>query len=223
MDLAHNKKFSIAFAYPHNGQFNENWIDSYAALLIHEVSKPKEMRILGSILKSGSCYVDGNRNIIVKQLRNNTQDDWVLMVDTDISFAPDIMEKFARHIMTNPKVRIIAGRANLLNGMPVFYNVGPAGHKSQPFAFEGIKAFDLVGTGIICIHRKAFDKIEKGEGHPHFFNKIISSEKISIGDDFSFCMRSKRNGLKVYGAWDIKGIHWKNQPCPQAYPEIDKL
>lgn len=222
MDLAHNKKFSIAFAYPHNGDFNENWIESVMALLLHEVSKPKEMRILGSILKQGSCYVDGNRNLIVKDLKK-TQDDWLLMVDTDIQFFPDIMERMAKHILENPKANIIAGRVNLLSGLPVFYKLTPKGHIHQPFAFEGLKEFDLVGTGIICINRKVFDKVEKGEGHPHFFQKIISREGINVGDDFSFCMRARRNGFKIHGAWDIKGIHWKNQPCPQYYPELEKL
>jgi hypothetical protein len=223
LDIDKKRKLHIAFGYPHNNDFIGPWINSVIGLCLYEGSKPKEMRILGSMLPAGGCYVDSNRSEIALQLLTKTKDDWVLMVDTDIEFPPNIMELLAAHIIRNPKALVIAGRANLLNGLPVFYKITHEGHIHQPFAFEGLKAFDLVGTGIIAINRKVFVELGKAEGHTHFFSKIISTEKILVGDDFSFCLRSKSAKIKTYGAWDIKGIHWKPQPCPQAYPELNQL
>lgn len=223
MDLTKRKKLHIAFGYPYGNGFAPQWVESLTGLMLYEVPKDPKVRVLGSILKHGSCYVDMNRDAIANTLVNRTGDDWICMVDTDVQFFPNILELFAKHIVNNPKARIIAGRVNLGNGFPVFYKGSPVGPKHQPFAFEGLREFDLVGTGIICIHRDVFPAIFKSDGHTHYFQKIITSEKLGIGDDFSFCLRAKRAGFKLYGAWNIFGIHWKEQPCPQAYPDLDKL
>jgi hypothetical protein len=223
MILKDGKKLNICFSYPYGNGFDPAFLQSIIGLLLYETSKPKEERILGSIIKKGGCYIDDNRNAIAIDFCNVSTDEWVLMVDTDVEFGHDILEKFAKHIIANPDARIIAGRVNLMNGFPVFYNVKKEGHIHQPFFFEGLKTFDLVGTGIICIHREAFKKIGQMQKHFHFFNKIITRDGYSLGDDFSFCMRAKRAKLKVYGAWDVFGKHWKVHPCAQMYPEFENL
>ncbi len=223
LKISKKKSLHIAFSYPYGNGFDPAWVESLTGLLLYEVPKHPDRRILGSILKQGSCYIDFNRDAIAHTLVEKSTDDWVVMVDPDIKFNHNILELFANHILANPKVRVIAGRVNLLNGFPVFYKGTPAGPKFQPFAFEGLREFDLVGTGIICIHREVFIAISKEAGHGHYFQKIISSEGMGIGDDFSFCMRAKRAGFKLYGAWDIFGQHWKPQPCPHNYPELNQL
>lgn len=223
MDISKRKKLHLCFSYPYGNGFHPSWVESVIWLLIHEVSKDKSKRVLGSILKYGSCYVDMNRDAISNMFVDKTKDDWVVMIDPDIQFKPNILELFAEHIIKNSKARIIAARVNLANGFPVFYKGTATGPHFQPFAFEGLREFDLVGTGIIAIHRDVFLGIRKSDGHNHYFQKILSSEKIGIGDDFSFCLRAKRAGFKIYGAWNIFGQHYKDQPVGQAYPDLDKL
>lgn len=225
MKLDDNKSLHITFSYPYGNGFEPQWVESLTALLLHEIPKSKEERILGSILKFGSVYVDGNRNSIIQQFLEKSYDDWVLMIDPDIQFSPDILEKLAAHIVANPEVEVIAGRVNLLNGLPVFYKHSPIDGRPQhqPFAFYGLREFDLVGSGIICLKRTTLAKLVEKIGHCHLFTKIISTEKASIGDDFSFCLRARDVGVKLYGAWDIFGIHWKIHPCPQMYPDLPQL
>lgn len=223
MDLPNGKKLHICFAYPYGNGFDPAWVQSLTGILLHEVSKPKELRILGSIIKKGGCYIDDNRDAIAMDFCNMSKDDWVLMIDPDIEFGMDILERFAVHIVNNPEALVIAGRVNLMNGLPVFYNVRKEGHVHQPFYFEGLKEFDLVGTGIICIHREAFKRIGAKEKHFNFFHKILTRDGFNLGDDFSFCMRAKRAKVKIYGAWDIFGRHWKVHPCAQTYPEFKDL
>jgi len=215
---------SITFAYPYGNGFTPEWLESLIWLLLYEIPKPKESRILGSILKAGSCYVDMNRNKLAIDFNNKTKDDWILMIDPDVQFSHDILEKLAAHIIAYPEARIIAGRVNLLNGLPVFYLTKPDGTNiHQPFPFEGLKPFDLVGTGIMCVHREVFVTLHKGMKHPHYFSKIIDDHMNEIGDDFSFCIKAKHFGYKLYGAWDVEGIHWKPQPCSQRYLTQDQL
>ncbi len=136
MDISRKRKLHIAFAYPYGNGFHPSWVESLTGLLLHEVNKEPKKRVLGSVLKHGSCYVDMNRSAIGQILVDKTRDDWVMMVDTDVAFQSTILEQFADLILKNPKARIIAGRVNLGNGMPVFYKNGVKGPKHQPFAFE---------------------------------------------------------------------------------------
>lgn len=223
MNLKDGKSLHICFSYIYGNGFDPAWIQSLTGLLLHEVPKPKEERILGSILREGGCYIDDNRNTLVMNFCNNTRDDWILMIDPDIEFKPDILERLAAHIVSNPKAKIIAGRVNLMNGFPVFYKVKREGHIHQPFFFEGLKDFDLVGAGIICISREVFKGIGSKQKHFQFFNKILTRDGYNLGDDFSFCMRARQSKFKIYGAWDIFGLHWKRQPCAQMYPEYKHL
>ncbi len=223
MDFSDNKSLHICFSYPYGNGFDPAFIQSIIGLLLHEIPKLKEERILGSILKKGSCYVDSNRSELAVEFCNDTKDDWLLMIDPDIAFPPNILELLANHITKNPNARIIAGRVNLMNGLPVFYKITRKGQEHQPFVFSGLKEFDIIGTGIICIHREVFKKISEKDKHLYFFQRIISREGFSLGDDFSFCLRAKRAGFKLYGAWDVFGQHWKTMPCPQAYPDLKDL
>jgi len=215
-------RITIAFSYPFGNGFEHAWINSVIGLMLYEASKKPEDRILGSILPAGSCYVSDNRTKIALDFCNKTQDSHVMMVDPDVAFELDILERFKKHIEANPEARIIAARVDLLNGFPVFYKVDKVKlmNMQQPFIFDGLKEFDLVGTGIICIARSVFEEMSFKEGHNHFFHRTITGPGIRAGDDFSFCMRAHKHGIKVYGAWDIKGTHFKGGvPIASRYPE----
>jgi hypothetical protein len=220
------KDFTIAFAYPYGNGFDPMWVAAREGLLLYEASKHPDERLLGSILKAGSCYVADNRERIGIDLVNTTQDDWVMMTDPDVGFEPTILEQYKKLIDQYPDARIISSRVNLLNGLPVFYYVDPENrcnvHYTYPF--RGLREFDLMGTGIMAIHRSVFTTLFERLGHWHFFSKIIDSDGLGFGDDFSFCIRAKAAGFKLYGAWTIYGQHYKHGiPVPQAYLEYDQL
>lgn len=195
-------------------------------MCLHEASKPSDQRLLGSILPSSGCYIDDNRTSIAIQAVTATEEEWVLMIDPDIEFPANILEIFNYHIAHNPDARIIAGRVDLLNGLPVFYKVSRTSNIHQSFPFEGLKEFDLVGTGIILIHEDVFVKLRELEGHVHFFSRLLNQHNFNnvlMGDDFSFCLRAKRAGFKLYGAWDVYGIHNKTYKVPQRYLDKDQV
>lgn len=217
---------SITFSYPYGNGFEPEFLESVIHLLLHEVSKPRDDRILGSILKAGSCYVGDNRDRLVIDFVNQSQDDWLLMIDPDVGFQPDILEKLKSHILANPEARIIAGRVDLLNGLPVFYKVDQSRNVNvhQSFPFDGLKEFDLVGTGIICLERSMLVNIHKKLGHVHMFSKLILESGLGLGDDFSFCARARSFGYTIYGAWDVYGQHYRDSvPVPRRYLEMDDL
>lgn len=194
----------------------------YATTIELILKKAEESRLLGSILPHGGPYVDDNRTGIAINHCTQTTDDWALMIDPDIEYPANILDLHREHVKNYPEARIIAGRVNLLNGLPVFYFHTPNANSHYYYPFDGLKEFDLIGTGIIFIHRDVFVKMREVYGHHHFFSRVMVKQML-YGDDFSFCLRAKKAGFKLYGAWDIVGIHHKTYPVPQTYPERAKM
>ncbi len=215
---------TFAFSYPHSGECREQFLGSVVGMIFYEHSKPIEKRLLSSFIRiPGGCYVGMNRNFICKEFLTKYPESHLLMVDTDIEFEPKILDVLDNYITAVPEAHIIAGRVNLLNGMPVFYYMGPNGirvHWTMPFL--GLKKFDLVGTGIICISRACLLEMHKRKGNIHLFKHIEKVDR-EIGDDMTFCIRARKSGFDPYGCWEIKGIHYKTHPCPQNYPELSQV
>lgn len=221
-----NPDLTFSFGIPHNwSDLHFSYVNSLIHLSLYEASKKPEERLLGSILPQGSCYVDQNRGMISLDHVNKTKDDYLVMVDTDVAFEHTILEKLYAHVNRQPEARVIAGRVDLANGLPVFYRVDKEKdcNVHQPFPFAGIKEFDLVGTGIICIHRSVFLELYEKEGHQHFFHRVILDNNSLLGDDFSFCARCQKHGIKIYGAWDVFGLHHKTIPVQSKYLDLNQL
>lgn len=220
----------IAFGYPH-GEITPQFHISCIGMLLQELNTPPDMRLLGSWFPQGGCYISVNRNKIATRFLNQPcTDDYLLMIDTDIEFDPIILYQFKELLENNPEAHIIAGRANIGNGFPVFYQKSEVGgfheHCVQPF--KGIKEFLRVGTGIILISRHALEEIKK-ISYTNFFTHLVVDAPVEaegqsivipreVGDDFSFCQRAIAAGIKIWGAWDIFGQHYKPQPIQSRYP-----
>lgn len=224
--ILQGSKFSVTFSYPHGNGIREEFVDSLTHLLLHETTKKKKVRILGSILKEGGPYVSMNRSLIVNHFLNYSQDSHLLMVDPDIAFKPNLLEEFARVVAANPDARIIAARVDLRNGLPVFYYQASdkVSNIHYCYPFNNIKEFDYVGTGIILLERNMLFDLYIKYQHTYFFNLIIEPETNRIlGDDLSFCKLARESGYKVYGVWDIFGQHYKTFPVPRIYPMAESI
>ena len=215
----------ISFAYPY-GTIEPWFMSSVMGMILGENNNPEDMRLLGSTLNQGGCYISVNRNKIVSRFLQFTTDDYLLMIDTDIEFPINILYQFKELLDENPDTHVIAGRANIGNGLPVFYNISNNGfheHCTQPFT--GLKEFTRVGTGIILISRHCLSTITL-KYHANLFTHLVVPDNAGnmreVGDDFSFCERAKDCGFKIYGAWSIFGNHYKPQPIHSLYPvEVD--
>jgi hypothetical protein len=220
-------KPTITVSYPHNWRnLTQDFVGSLVGLILKETSKKPKDRILGSIFHEGSCYVDMNRERLVVNFLNHSQDSHLLMIDPDISFKDTLLEEFASLIQRAPEVGILAARVDIRNGLPVFYYQHPDGvslvHYAQ--AFKGIREFDYVGTGVILLSREVLFSIYTQLNHAHMFSLMIEEgTNRKLGDDLSFCKRAKSLGHKVYGTWDIYCIHHKDYPIQSRYPSAQEV
>lgn len=224
--MLENNKITFTFSYPYGNGFHGAFVSSITSLVLHEMSKPPADRLLHGICSSEGPYVAMNRGRLAGMFLNSYPGSHLIMVDPDIEFQPNILEMFTGHINDNPNAHIIAGRVDLLNGLPVFYKLNADRSRThQPFPFEGLKQFDLVGTGIICISRECLVKMYEHFKSvvPFFHHEIIGDEIREMGDDFSFCLHAKECGFGVYGAWDIFGQHYKTYKVAGCYPDNQRL
>ena len=229
-----NHKFCLA--YPDNGTVSVPFMESHVGLIFHELLKPRELCLMGSRRQVTSCHVPLNRNVICEFFLNSTTDDFLVMIDTDISFDPNILEglnKLINEYSIDGEVlpfnrkfypNIISGRVDIGNGLPVFFkSFGPGIYKQDPRPFKGLKHFDAVGTGIICISRFCLKTISEEmplDSKYHFFTHRPEGGKLS-SDDFSFMFLAREHGFLPYGSWDVKGLHYKILPIQSRYLETE--
>lgn len=135
---------------------------------------------------------------------------------------------------------IISGRVDIGNGMPVFYKrMGEGEYKHDPRPFNGLKHFGAVGSGIIAISRWCLATIVNESRSYHFFGHLAETQTVihpdlctipehhkepehlskMMSDDFSFCHVARKHGFMPYGAWNIRGIHYKTMPIRPVYYE----
>ena len=227
-----NHRFCIA--YPDNGTVSVPFFESHIALVFHELLKTKEECLLGSRTQATSCHVPLNRNSICEFFLNKSTDDFLIMIDTDISFQPNILESF--NILINEYgvdknihfwdrdfyPHIIAGCVNIGNGLPVFFQKFEDGvYKQDPRPFTGLKKFSAVGTGIICLSRYCLTTLvnENKVGY-HLFSHRSEGGKLA-SDDFSFLFLARQHGFSPFGSWDVKGLHYKTLPIQSRYLETE--
>lgn len=142
------------------------------------------------------------RNDLVIGMRG----DWILMLDTDISFAPDLA---ARMVATMHKYGV-----DVLTGMysykrpphyPVLYihNAETDRHEIVSDWDRSLEIFpvDSAGGGCLLVRRSVFERItEECKENP--FDLIPGK-----GEDHSFFIRCRKLGIKAYCAWKIEVQH----------------
>ncbi len=222
--------FTVTIAYPHNfNNISQHFVGALTGLLLHETTKHKRDRIMGSIFNEGGPYVDFNRGKLVANFLNYSNDSHLLMIDPDIAFKATILEDFRKVIMDDLPyldLGILAARVDIRNGLPVFYYQHPDKVSTIQYMmpFEGVKEFDYVGTGIILLSRVTLLDLFTKVKHIHLFSKMIEPETNRIlGDDLSFCKLAREHGHKVYGCWSIFGQHFKEFPVPSRYPSAQEV
>lgn len=206
----------ICIAYPYNGPVAEEFMWSLVQLVVVEITH--EDRLLGSFYKARGSNIADNRNRICAHFLDNTNDTWLLMVDTDMEFEPDAPRRLWQGIQSYPdkNILIIGAAALLENGSCVFYAKSdtPGIYNSPTEIDNTIYELDAVGTGMILIHRRVLHEMRlKFVGPWHWFGHDQEGETM-LGTDFTFCRRAASRGFKSYGHGGVRLNHMKTLPVP---------
>lgn len=168
-------------------------------------------------------YIAQNRNNMVREYLKNTKNAWLISLDTDIHFRPEMI--YALYEIADPVKRpIVSGIyfSRLAQGRlcPVWFVEKDNGKYSTVKQVEGDdgqpQPLDAIGMGFCIIHRSVLEKLADlhgGDewtwfGHDETFNQ--DDQKIHhLGEDLTFCRRARRAGFSVWGHAGIQVGHIK--------------
>lgn len=153
-------------------------------------------------------------------LADNLQGDWLLQLDTDITFEPDLL---ARMLYKMDKFNI-----DILTGLylykspphpPVAYGYDPK-TKQKVMLGDWQKNADLVplkgaGAGCLLVRRNVFERIKSELNESPF--DIYMDDKSPLSEDHSFFERCWKLKIPVYAAPEI----WVNHLTYKPLKEVD--
>lgn len=157
------------------------------------------------------------RNGLVKEM----QGDWLLQLDTDHQFEPDVLVRLLQ-IMRDCNADVVSA----------LYHNKSFPHPATVYAFdeEGkprvigdwpkeTRAFqvDSCGAGTLLVKREVFDRIES-ELHEEPFNPIAT-----LGEDHSFFTRCKRLGIRCFVAPAVESYHMAIHPVRHSDSALDSM
>lgn len=149
-------------------------------------------------LETGPVLDKARNDLAERFLQSNA--DWMLMVDSDMTFQPDLLDRLLER--ADPEERPIVA--------PLCYSVNQDGpfpvifrRKANTYTMYGNPPLDEfiqvdgVGTGCVLIHRNALERIT-GMGWPgRWFDHLMLGEH-PLGEDVSFCLRARAAGVPIW-------------------------
>lgn len=153
-------------------------------------------------MRARMSYHAGARNWLAEQMRG----EWLLMLDTDHIFTPDILLKMLT-LMQQYQVPILSGiyRHKALPHAPVLYMVdeAQAGFRSIVEYDTTVPLFQIgaAGGGCLLIHRNVFVRLRQQSPEPPF--QPIGAK----GEDMSFFWRCHQAGIPAYATPQVEAHH----------------
>lgn len=156
------------------------------------------------------------RNELLGKMRG----DWILMLDTDLSFEPDLAVRLVRLFEQN-KLDVLTGFYSYKKPphFPVVYAHDPASDKHEILAdwdrSLNLIQIDSAGAGLLLIRRGVTERITTELKENPF------SCYPGKGEDHSFFMRLRKLGIKAWGAPHVEADHleyWGVRPSVDYVP-----
>lgn len=126
----------------------------------------------------------------------------LLMLDSDQRHPLDIVQRLARHVIEKPERKIVAGLYH--NRRPPFeplaWKQGDDGLYYQFVEWQDglIEGVDLVGTGILMIHREVFETLER-PWFAYTYDRIEEERENYVypTEDIYFCQKARAAGFEI--------------------------
>lgn len=146
-----------------------------------------EFRIVG-IINHKSSVIDDGRNTLVTKANGVPGATHLLMIDSDMTFAPDLLKRL---LDCN---KAIVGVDASTRQEPVRRTARKVGDKWE------------LGAGVLLIEMSVFAKLE----FPWFYDPYVptqSGKPTRLGEDYYFCRNANEDGIAVHCAQDVKVGH----------------
>lgn len=207
----------VVLAYLTPDLYNAHFAVALNALLDWDSRNSQRIYKHGTVLHqiSGPRIAAARNDLVRAFLR--TDADWLLMLDSDMVFPPDLAESLveAAHSRHRPVVGglcFAGGRSGQIRPtLGVMVANDPPRFETawnyQPNALNGV---DYTGAACLLMHRTVLETLADTYGenaHPWFAESEIGGQE--YGEDVTFCMRVRAAGFPIYVHTGIKVGHMK--------------
>jgi len=198
-------------------------VSSLFMMSLIQIARNRNDLINNFLRVEAGCLISKSRNIIIKKFLDDTNDQWLLMLDTDEYISVTDFDKLIRTADEKDKP-IIAGlyygnfaaNADLTPSMvPLIYKLeGNAFKPIYDYEKNSIFEVDAAGTGCLLMHRSVLAKMREaatenqGKDWCWFWDGAIGGHW--YGEDLIFCHQVKRMGFPIYVNTNVVLDHHKS-------------
>lgn len=225
---------AVTLAYVHDADVSYSFHASVTNLLMFDVGHH------GRLARGGYIAMRCARSSDLPEARNKVaatflarDAEWLLVVDTDMGFTPDTLERLLD--AADPTDRPVVGalcfsqRETAGDGMGGFVTsprVTILDWVSTPDGqqqFAGRTTYPVnslvrcAGTGSACIliHRTVLERIVEAHGQT-WYTRLAGSDGAMLGEDVSFCVRAGALDIPIHVHTGVRTSHLKHQWLAEA-------
>jgi hypothetical protein len=207
----------VVVGYLSPGQVESGFMESVIDLLVYDVAfKQRIVNGGGRLATQAGANLSGPRNSLVRKFLEYGKADWLLMVDTDMTFRPDTLEKLLE--FADPEKAPIVG--GLCFGFDDKGDIQPTlfglvGEQDNPLVIRYHEwppdaMFQVAATGAACllIHKTVFErmqavKLPSRNGKTGFNDAFPWFQETEhdggpVSEDITFCWRALQCEIPVY-------------------------
>jgi len=181
----------------------------------------------GFTSQQSSANISSARNTLCMEFLTNHSAPWLLMLDTDMTFQPDLVEALLEHA-DEDKAPIVGGLCFSMDNdgklFPTLYDVmgtteSPEFVRYHEWQPESMMQVFATGAACLLIHRNALRAVRDhrdvdrpgqigfSQAFPWFQETDFYGR--AMGEDITFCLRAGRAGLPVFVNTAVKLGHIK--------------
>lgn len=215
----------IAIGYVKPVEVASSFFESMQAMFEHLIMSGVSGRFLPQRYLSGGGLPQSRNNVVAAFL--DTDDDWLLWVDTDMGFLPETAVRLME--AADKETRPIVGALCFSNvevaqdGMggyvtfpiPTVYRWckqpdGSTGFVSwHDYPRDQLVQCDSTGSACIIIHRSVFEAMRDKHGENWYTQVPNPATGGLFGEDMSFCIQAAEVGFPIHVHTGIKTSHQK--------------
>ena len=205
------------------------WLDpgtvsSDFAVSICDIFRELSDRIAGRVIVRSGGAITRGRNASIHQFLTQSNDEWVLLVDADMSFTPADVRKLI-DAADKDKAPVVGGLCFAQSGQYVgsFQTLIPTIYMTstkRPQAFDPMWDYpkdqlvecDATGAAFLLVHRRVLEAVQQmvGLGQWSWFHEGPTDDLSSwLGEDVTFCNLIKAAGFKIYIHTGARSGHHK--------------
>lgn len=230
------KPATIAMGIPTGGTVH--WPFALSLVLLQQWMSQRGVNL--ELIPQQGFFIEDNRNEITRRFLEGKA-DWLLMIDSDIAFPPQLVEMLL--IVAGREKKILAASVPLGPPLPssalrmtdrpgewVYLN-------PEEITPEGVEVHG-VGMPVFMAHREVFEAIANREGQSWFFRKplprlnteasrrawletdgrVADRQYVNQGEDLSFCMRAAEAGYKIWACY-LPGLKHHKTALPLSHDD----